>query len=242
MKSPKNVLELGQAIVKELELDSRGSVLERWLSHYLAELISKADTAVGDKKETAQQQATDVILKLWMHRRGLPDPIDPLSGYRNAIEVLGRLVPEADPWRRYQHNEPYEGLLHEMFETLSRIVLGGVILTQISHTRPISEAESKALEEEELFCHAELEKWVKFFNLPPQRPKVEIKIVDSVDVEIDKTQDEPSEVDQDGVSPEQKPELDEEYIHSAIVDNLELMQEKLNTLLTRWKEVANKPK
>ncbi len=108
LKSPKDILALGQAIVRELELDDRGAVLERWLAHHLAELMSEADREVGPTKAAAEQQAVDLILRLWMHRRVLPEPVDPLGGYRDAIAVLGRLMPEADPWARYRRHGSYK--------------------------------------------------------------------------------------------------------------------------------------
>lgn len=238
MRSPKDILALGQAIVRELELDDRGAVLERWLAHNLAELMSEADRAVGPAKAAAEQQAVDVILKLWMHRRALPEPVDPLGGYRNAIAVLSRLMPEADPWRRYRQHGHYEDILHEMFETLSRVVLGGILLTQVTRAGSISEAESKALEDEEVFLQAEIKRWMPFFVLPPQRPTFEIKIVDPKAAEDAEGQDDSSKFDHDDLTPEQQAARSETSLHSAIIANLERMQTDLDTLLTRWRSAA----
>lgn len=238
MRSPRDVLALGQAIVRELELNDRGAVLERWLAHHLAELISEADSAVGTAKAAAKQQAVDLILKLWMHRRALPEPVDPLGGYRNAIAVLGRLMPEADPWGHYHQRETNEDILHEMFQTMIRIVVGGVLLTQVTRTRSISEAESKALEDEEVFLHAVLEQWMPFFALQAQRPKVEIKFVDPHAAENAEDHGDSSEVDLDDLTPEHQTARVEASAHSAIVANIERMQTDLATLLTRWRKVV----
>ena len=238
MRSPRDVLALGQVIVRELELNDRGAVLERWLAHHLAELISEADGAVGTAKAAAKQQAVDLILKLWMHRRALPEPVDPLSGYRNAIAVLGRLMPEADPWKRYRRHGSYDDLLHDMFETLSRVVLSGVLLTQVTRTRSIAAVESKALEEEEVFLLAQLDQWMPFINLLPQRPKIEIKGFNPNMMEDGEDQDDSSEVDQDDHTPEQHGARAEAAIHSAIVASLERMQTDLATLLTRWRNAV----
>lgn len=235
MKSPKDVLALGQAIVRQLELDDRGAVLERWLAHHLAELMSEADRTVGPAKAAAEQQAVDLILKLWMHRRALPEPVDPLGGYRNAIAVLSRLMPEANPWRRYRQRGHYEDILHEMFETLSRVVLGGILLTQVTRAGSISDAESTALENEEVFLQAELERWMPFFALPPQRPTFEIKLVDPGAAEDAKDQDDSSKVDHSDLIPEQQAARAEDSVHSAIIANLERMQTDLDTLLNRWR-------
>lgn len=242
MKSPKDVLALGQAIVQELNLGDRGSILERWLAHHLAELMSEIDRTVGPAKIAAEKQAVHIILKLWMHRRALPEPIDPLGGFRNAITVLGFLIPEADPWKRYGRHGSYGDLLHEMFETLSRIVIGGILLTQYAHTRSISEIELKALEDEEIFLQAELERWMRLFKNQPQDPKIEIKInySDSAEDEKDEDESETSETKYDDLTPEQQAERFESSAHAAILENLEQMQNDLTSLLTRWRDTAPK--
>lgn len=232
------MLGLGQAIVRELELDRRGAVLERWLAHHLAELISEAERAVGPAKAAAEQKAVDLILKLWTHRRALPEPVDPLGGYRNAIAVLSRLVPDADPWGRLHRDEPYEELLHEMFQALSRIVLGGILLTQFTRARSISEAEARALGEEEAFLQAELERWMSFVTAPPQTPKVQIKIVDPNAAEDTEEPNSCPTVDDNDVTTEQQAAQAEASVHSAICANLERMQTDLTNLLARWKKVA----
>lgn len=236
MNSPKDVLALGQAIVQELKLDNRGAVLERWLAHHLAELMTAAGRAIGPAKAAAEQQAVDVILKLWMHRRALPEPVDPLGGYRNAIAVLGRLMPEADPWKRYRQHGAYEDLLHEMFETLTRTMCNGILLTQFTRARSIDEAESRALEDEELFLQEMLDRWMPFFTRPLQSPKkIVIHFVDSNDLEeADNQSSSSDEVERNDLTPEQLAEQAEASVHAAIVENLERMQTALASLLNRW--------
>lgn len=73
MKSPKDVLELGRAIVRELELEARGKVLERWLAHHLAELMAEADRAIGLEKAPAERQVVDLILRLWSRREEMQE-------------------------------------------------------------------------------------------------------------------------------------------------------------------------
>ena len=122
-------------------------MLDRWIAHHLAEVIADASRAVGPAKASSEAQAVDLVLKLWAHRRALPEPVDPLGGYRTAVEVLGRLAPDANPWRRFRRPDTYDGLLREMFQLLSRVVLAGLLLTQVSRARPVNEEEFKALEE-----------------------------------------------------------------------------------------------
>lgn len=237
MRSPKDVLALGLAIVRELELNDRGGVLERWLAHHLAELISEANSAVGNAKAVAEQRAVELILKLWMHRRALPEPVDPLGGYRDAIGALSRLMPEADPWKRHRRGESYSDLLHEMFEALSRIVVGGILLTLFKRCRPISEAESKALEHEEILLRTALEHWIQLFDISPQRSEIEIKFGDAHVLATSENQGDSPEVDQDDFTPQHAKRTDV-ALHSEIAANLELMQTELATLLTRWRRVA----
>lgn len=77
-----------------------------------------------------------------------------------------------------------------------------------------------------------------FFNLPPQRPKVEFKIVDQDETESIETKNGSPEVDTDDLTSEQQAVRTEASVHSAIVKNLERMQTDLATLLTRWKSAV----
>ena len=240
MKSPKDVLALGQVIVRQLELEDRGTVLERWLAHHLAEIIAEADQAVGAEKAASEAQAVDLVLKLWAHRRALPEPADPLGGYRKAVEVLARLVPEANPWAYLRRPETPDGLLREMFALLSRIVLAGLLLTQVSRVRPVTAEESKGLEEEEIHLQSVFEQWMPFFPRPQSRSDIKIEFVDAGPAEDAETSiDEKSERvgDPDGrehVSDEQATPTDAR-LHAAIASDLEDMQSDLADLLTLWR-------
>ena len=234
-------MALGQVIVRQLELEDRGTVLERWLAHHLAEVIAEADRAVGPAKAASETQAVDLVLKLWAHRRALPEPADPLGGYRKAVDVLGRLMPEANPWAYYHRPDTYDGLLREIFELLSRIVLAGLLLTQVSRARPATAEESKGLEEEEVYLQSVFEQWMPFFPRPQSRPGVKIELVGadtSEDAEIgtDKKSEQISDSDdQDHVSDEQTAPTDAR-LHDAIVSDLEGTQSRLADLLTRWRQ------
>ena len=239
MKSPKDVLALGRVIVRQLELEDRGTVLERWLAHHLAEVIAETNRAVGAEKAASEAQAVDLVLKLWAHRRVLPEPVDPLGGYRKAVEVLGRLVPEADPWARLRQPDSYDGLLREMFQLLSRIVLAGLFLTQISRTRPVTAEESAMLEEEEKYLVSVFEQWMPF--LQDVRPKPEVRVehqdVDATggtepDGKVNRFDDSHDQVR----TPDEPATTDDAQFYAAIASNLEHMHANLAKLLTRWRE------
>ena len=217
-------------------------MLERWLAHHLAEVIAEADRAVGPAKVASEAQAVELVLKLWAHRRALPEPADPLGGYREAVEVLGRLVPGADPWVRYRRSDSYDDLLHEMFQLLSRVVLAGLLLTQVSSARPITAEESKGLEEEEVYIKSVFERWMPFFSRPQPTPEIGIEFVDA-DTSESAGLDQESErlgdsSDQDHM-PDDQAAPDDVRLHAAIVSDLERMHADLAKFLTRWR--ASRP-
>ena len=226
-------------IVRQLELEERGTVLERWLAHHLAEVIAEAGQAAGPEKEASGAQAVDLILKLWAHRRALPELVDPLGGYREAIEVLGRLMPAADPWVRYRRSDSYDDLLHEMFQLLSRVVRAGLLLTQVSRARPVTTEESKGLESEEAYLQSVFEQWMPFFPRPRPKSEVRIEFVDAdtaQSAELDQELERPDDsADQEHRSDEQETPADVQ-LHAAIAADVERMQADLAKLLSRWRE------
>ena len=219
-------------IVRQLELQDRGSVLKRWLAHHLAEVIGEADKAAGSAKEACEARAVDLILKLWVHRRALPEQVDPLGGYRKAIKVLSYLMPDANPWARYHRSDTYDGLLREMFELMGKIVLAGVSLTQVSHVRPVTDEELKALEDEERHLHSTLEQWMPVVARSSSSPEIEITFVDPGTAESAETDRESGPAG--GFSEQEAP--DEASLHAEIASDLERMQTELTDLLTRWRK------
>lgn len=161
---PKGVLELGRTIVRELEIDARGEVLSRWMAHHLAELIEKAEIAEGDEKHEAEQRAVELILKLWVNRRALPTPADPMSGYADAIKVLGAMLPTSNPWRGLKRISSVDDLLYDMFGVLATLVMSGLLLTRPAEMRRIDEVEWSALSDEEKFLSDILERWQGFLR------------------------------------------------------------------------------
>lgn len=230
------MLALGREIVRQFELTDRGTVLARWMAHHVAEIIAEAEAAEGQVRRSLEKQAVDLILRIWRHRRSLPDPADPLAGYREAIEVLGRLLPDSNPWLFVQRDDRV-GLLKEMFETLSRAVYLGLVLTCVSGPRPIAAAEEEALEDEERQIVAMMESWRPL--VVPRREEIRLSLgqptEDSEDVEPESETPElrVAESGQDGGV--KKPPEDETSLQSAIMDDLRLMQSQLASLLERWR-------
>ena len=240
-RSPKDVLALGQMMVRQLDLNERGQVLERWLAHHLAEVMNEADEAVGSAKADAEARAVDLVLKLWTHRRALPASIDPLDGYGKAIKVLGLLMPDANPWRQFSRSDTCEDLLYDMFGILSRIVVSGLLLTQISHVRPVTTSEFKELEEEEKRLHSMLEEWKSVLH-PHPRSKIGIEFIDPGAVstdDLDEIPENPADTNDKARDPSVQDAGDEDHLRSIITADLERMQAALVTLLDRWQKTTS---
>lgn len=230
------MLGLGQAIVRQLELDRRGELPSRWMAHHLAELITAAQTAKGKAKQQAEDRAADLILKLWANRRSLPASADPLYGHLDAIKVLSAMLPSSNPWRRFQRGDSVESLLCDMFDALVQLVMSGLHLTRGRDIRKIEDAEWDALSEEERFLVENLDRWRNLFVAPaPEKISLEPIFVTS------------PEGDDEGVtnvgasdiegSKEPKPGSEHEQ-RAAILAHVETFQAQLSDLIERWRAVG----
>lgn len=63
------------------------------MAHYLAEKMDVAERSAGDEKAHAEQECFETILRLWSHRREMPDGRRPFEVIENAVSVLDRLDP-----------------------------------------------------------------------------------------------------------------------------------------------------
>lgn len=85
------VINLGKAIISELDMGVDSNTLERWLVHYIAANIHKSENSQGEEKEVAEKNCIDVILKLWHHRLELPRGIRPFTDFDSAFRGLSKL-------------------------------------------------------------------------------------------------------------------------------------------------------
>lgn len=87
-------MTLGETIVRELNLERGVDTLGRWMAHYLAETMLRAETP-GPRQDEDKALCSALILKIWTHRsswpRGWPPP--------GVAELLGHLFPSAAPTR-----------------------------------------------------------------------------------------------------------------------------------------------
>lgn len=89
-------MNLGKALVKELNLDPSVDTTARWMAHYIAEQIELAEHSSGIQKQEAEERCFETILKLWNHRSAFPRGSRPFENFEPIIRTLARLDPEKD--------------------------------------------------------------------------------------------------------------------------------------------------
>ena len=224
---PKDTLALGSAIVAELRLDTRGELLQRWMAHYLAETIEAAESATGAKKAKLERDTVNLILKLWSHRSALPEPVDPLSGCRDALNMLKRLQPEANPWAQYSNRRPNEIHLREMFDAMSRATLAGIALTQLKRVRAPTPEAAAHLDASELALLEAFKEWQPFVDRPPRRNISWEKLEDGGSVVSVVTEPSPAEA----IHAASKNEV---QLQDLIGDNLKSVYDSLGKVIDQW--------
>lgn len=88
------VINLGRLFVQELKLEPGVDTFSRWISHYLAEKITLTEQTKGKEKEEAEKECYDLILKLWHHRRSIPNGRRPLQNFEPILDLLVKLNSE----------------------------------------------------------------------------------------------------------------------------------------------------
>ena len=87
------VIELGKQLVELLGKGRDADLLSRWMSHYIAELIVRAETSTGKPKQTAEKECCNTILALWKHRASFPSGKRPFERFDDILRVLEYLQP-----------------------------------------------------------------------------------------------------------------------------------------------------
>ncbi|WP_029034555.1 hypothetical protein [Salinimicrobium terrae] len=95
-KAQQRILNLGRAIVNELDLDPGVDTLSKWMAHYIAEKLDLVEITSGKKKEQAQKECVDIILKLWEHRWSIPQRKPFLEDFEPLLETLKNLDPKKE--------------------------------------------------------------------------------------------------------------------------------------------------
>jgi hypothetical protein len=133
------VLELGQHLVRELNLDDSVDTLGRWMAHQVAELINEAERATSTKDRlAAQKRAMEAILRIWEHRESLPGYAYPLAKYDEVLSVLDRLRPDNNPFRFNQMRESKaDQSAAILFDNLTRLVICLLFMRIKSFKKPL---------------------------------------------------------------------------------------------------------
>jgi len=103
LNQQEEILKLGKIIIRELsnENDDKLTLLEKWMGHYIAELIDKVENAKTEKERKAfQKECFETILKLWDKRSTLPIEGMPLKRIKPAIDILNELKRQREIWEQ----------------------------------------------------------------------------------------------------------------------------------------------
>lgn len=97
----KDIVALGRRIVEELGLETSADTLSRWMAHYIAELMTKAETAADADRNAAKRVCSEAILTLWKHRAALPSGRRPFENLEAVARTIESLDPENDTPRYF---------------------------------------------------------------------------------------------------------------------------------------------
>lgn len=158
-------MELGSYLIEELKVESRADTLGHWMAHYLAQLIDAAESEQDTvNKAQAAKDVIETILKLWEHRAHLPGSVNPLAPYREILEVLTSLRPNADLWAG-QRLDRKGKLARDFYRMSLRIMMGFLTLQTFGKTKSKNERSRVAvrkLSPEEKGLLKEADNWMAF--------------------------------------------------------------------------------
>lgn len=170
------VIELGKKILVQFDKGEDRGILTSWMSHHVAELITRAENEKGSPAEQEIRQAcVETILKLWSHRNGLPNGSRPFESAERAAQTLARLAPDSSQNFYFRRHAPAERV-HD-----GDLVDSGVWLE-------FAEAFDKAAREFIRLCishslgtsAAGLRDWLQAAYGLEDKPAVDIKIINSL--------------------------------------------------------------
>lgn len=84
-------MRLGKKLVAELGLEPGVDTLSKWMAHYVAELIHKAETATKGEREQRKRECASVIMSLWAHRSSMTDGRRPFESFEPVFRTLKSL-------------------------------------------------------------------------------------------------------------------------------------------------------
>jgi len=99
---PKGILEIGKALIKELNIEPGDDTLCRWMAHYIAELIADAETSTAEDRPGKLTKCADAVLAIWKHRHELPNGKRPFEELEPIIRAMESLDPTNDTPRYFR--------------------------------------------------------------------------------------------------------------------------------------------
>lgn len=112
------MLVLGHHLATELGFSDNCDTLGKWMSHHLAEMMDRVEREKNaEKKEKYQQQTVELILKIWNRRSSLNGHAYPLGMFKEIIDALSILSPEANVWERNRLGK-YQSLAADSFSII----------------------------------------------------------------------------------------------------------------------------
>ncbi|MET9880389.1 hypothetical protein ABZZ36_38155 [Actinacidiphila glaucinigra] len=115
-------MKLGEKILHELDATGTGDTLTRWLSHHIADLITKADhvrtAGTAEEATRAAEQCRGAILDLWAHRTDWPNGWPP-PGARRMAEILNSIDEPAFGFRQGRRLSALQRLHHQVLTALA---------------------------------------------------------------------------------------------------------------------------
>ena len=124
-------MELGRYLVSEALGTRSNDTLSRWLLHAIAERITLVEKeARPSQKRLRENEAAELILRLWKHRAVASMGIDPLARYENIFKSLAVLLPEANPWQT-RETTPTERIAAELYKCLTSLSVSLLLLNVI---------------------------------------------------------------------------------------------------------------
>lgn len=91
---------LGEKLIAELRLVESTDTLARWMAHYVAELMVRAEHAPPPELDEAQQLCARCILDLWAQARAFPTKRAAFESIDRVIEAMDSMHPDAGPHYR----------------------------------------------------------------------------------------------------------------------------------------------
>lgn len=221
-------IKLGKQFVDQLGLDPGVDTFGRWMCHFIAEQMVKAEKSVGTEKELAEKICFETILKFWQHRWQLPSGLRPFESFETILSVIEKLDPERDRNFYYHQIPSREDSYFQLNDEQRKWIKFAEDIDKSARVC-IALAIEKCTEEAKT---GETEKWLKYGNNVQSGIDVQI-IGDLTDLELSSLLDEYEE--NDNSSKSTKDEVLDKYEIAKIKSRIEHIENlsKMNSVILK---------